>query len=681
MDTNLKDMSFYPLSQPVKVTGDTFTFEDITLNYPESPIGWGAPDAPENASAITAIWGEVQPLDGESVQSTATTGTLNDTVTLHVPVPEGVSIVHIYYGELVPLNFTVAEDRCALTITNERLLDAVSAISVADVFPAKIESISGNTITLLSPLDGTETSGTELFRYFDVQVNLTPETPAAKSIATERVPPVSTQLAMGAKTAGNGFNLKWTVTAAELNTAPKFVAIGSSTFAGSGASVYANSVAGRLSTQLNVVAPGKGVLCNNSASLQDTRYGLPNGADPLTKENRNISMALAANPTALIIAFPTNDIGNGLTPAQFRDNIQIMYSLARQRGIPTFVISPQPRTGYNVAQQNNLLLANTLIREIIPVEFYADVMEPLRDPNSLKPADINPIYNADNIHPNDAGHAIIYDILWNLINNYFVDPVYTSYTIESATVSGNGVVPETWSFFDTITTGVSKTYARIDGDWHAYRITATNPDTIPSDPIWIQQPIASAAVEQTVQIDFSLNTAAAPPADWNNFAAPSTGPTLNQSMALTDVIGISSGITATLTKVVNGAGAGGANSGIYPSLVMRDNWFISFTLATRGQLQLTGLLPTNVYNIEFTSSRDTNVIDKTICLTVNDGTAVDKRDSIACTTAVDTPNQFGIRLLEGIVPSAAGVITIDIHCAGSLAYLTAMIVRRMGNIV
>lgn len=671
-------MSFHPLAQPVQVTADAFSFRDNTLYYPDSPIGWGAPDAPKNPAAISAIWAEVQPFGGSPVQSSATSGTLDDTVTLSVPVPEGVSIIHLYYGELIPIHFTVSADR--LTLSTDSPITEISAISIQNVFPAKIESITDNTITLLSPLDGSESEGEQLFRYFDIQINLTPEIPLSRSTTQNRITPVANKLSIGTKTQGNGFNLKWTVNAAELTTAPKFVAIGSSTFAGSGASPYANSVGGKLATQLNVVAPGTGVLCNNAVSLQDTRSGLPNGADPLTKENKNISMALAANPTAIIIAFPTNDIGNGLTPVQFRDNIQIMYNLARQRGIPTFVISPQPRTGYNIFQQNALLTANALIKDIIPVEFYADVMEALRDPNSLKPADLNPIYNADNIHPNNAGHTVIYDILWNLISTYFTDPVYSEYIIESATVSGNGVLPDTWSLFDTVPTGtISKTYPRLDGDWHAYRISTSTPATDPSDPVWIWQPIPSSTVEQTVQIDLSLNTVPAPPADWNNFSAPAAGPSLNQSMALTDVIGLSSGMTATLTKIITGAGAGGANSGIWPQRVMQDNWYLSFTLATRGQLQLSGLLPGNVYNIEFSASRDTTVIDKMLCLTVSDGTAVDKRDSIACATAPNTPNKFGTRLLEGIVPTAEGIITIDMHCAGSLCYLTAMIVRRMSN--
>ncbi|SFD63763.1 Lysophospholipase L1 [Chitinophaga sp. CF118] len=681
-------MSFYPLVQPVHTAGNVFSFKDITPPYPDSPIGWGAPNAPADATAITAVWGEVQPAGGISVQSTAATGSLSDIVVLNVPVPEGVNIVHLYYGEFIPFNFNVSDDRLTLTSSDDltNLLDAVSALSVTDIFPAKIESITEGVITLSTPLDSILTTGTHLFRHFDVQVNITPVVKTAKRVAVQRILPVAEQLALGAKTSGNGFNLKWTVLPAELTTAPKFVAIGSSTFAGSGASVYANSVAGKLAAQLNTISPGTAVLCNNAASLQDTRYALPNGADPLTKENRNISMAMAANPTAIIIAFPTNDIGNGLTPAQFRDNIQTMYSLARQRGIPTFVISPQPRTGYNVSQQNDLLTAAALIKDIIPVEFYADVMEPLRDTTSTtKLADLNPLYNADNIHPNDAGHTVIYNILWNLIVNYFTNPVYTAYTIESATVSGNGVIPYTWNSFDTITSGstVNKNYSRIDGDWHAYRITATKPDnstTTPSDPIWIYQPILSSAVEQTVQIDFGLTTTTTPPADWNNFATSSSGPTLNQTLTLTDNLGASSGITATVTKTFTAAGAGGANSGAYPKYVMQDNWYMSSTQVLRAQLQLSGLLPANLYNIEFLSSRDTTTIDRIMCLTVNDGTAVDKRDSMACAIAPDTPNQFGIRTLQGIVPTSAGDITIDIHCAGTLSYINGMVIRRMSNI-
>lgn len=504
-------------------------------------------------------------------------------------------------------------------------------------------------------------------------------------LTPDRVPAVATRLALGARIAGNGFTLKWTVLPAELSAAPRFIGIGSSTFAGNGASVYANSVAGKLATQLNTVAPGTGVLCNNALAQQDTRNGLPNGADALVRENRNISMALAANPTAIIIAFPNGDIGNGLTPEQFRDNIQTMYNLARQRSIPAFVISPQPRTAYTAAQQNLLLTAADLIKEVIPVEFYADVMEALRDTTSTKPANMNPAYDADSIHPNDAGHAIIYNFLWDRISNYFVAPAYTSYLIESAVVTANGEIPAAWSTFDTISTGntVSKTYTRSDGNWHAYRITATNADsttTTPSDPVWIYQPIASVAREQTVQLDFSLDTVIAPPADWNNFAAPTSGPSLNQSLALITSSLASSGITATVTKTFMGAGTGGANSGVYPQRVMSDSWYLSPTQTTRAQVQLSGLLTTNVYNIEFVSSRDTTTIDRIVCLTVNDGTGVDKRDGLACTTAPNVPNQTNVRTLEGIVPAADGTITIDIHCAGPLAYLNGMVIRRMSNV-
>jgi lysophospholipase L1-like esterase len=656
-------MSFYPLALPVKTTG-SFAFRDISPDYPLSPIGYGAPNAPTDVSAITSVWGEIQVYGGELVQSTIRSGNLTDSMELDLFITENeANIIQLYYGEFIPLDFRISEDRLTITTEQIHLFDGVKGISLEDVFPAKIDTIENGVITLLTPLDGT--IGTHLFRFFNVQVNITLETAAMSKAKTERVPPAASQLAMSAWITNNGFKLKWANVAADLSTAPKFIAIGSSTFAGSGASVYANSIAGRLSTQLST-----GVLCNNALSLQDTRNGLPNGADPAVRENRNISLALAANPTAIIIAFPTNDIGNGLTPAQFRDNILTMYTFARQRGIPAFVISPQPRTGYTIPQQNNLLTAAALIKDIIPVEFYVDVMEALRDPNSIKPADINPIYNADNIHPNDAGHAVMFNILWNLISTYFTDPVYMSYTIETST---DGIY---WTIFDSLT-AVSKTYPRINGNQNAYRVTATNPDTTPSDPVWIYQPIASGTVEQTVQIDLSLVTVIAPPASWNNFTAPATGPALNLSMVLTDNLGAASGITATVTKIFTGASAGGANSGVYPQRVMSDNWYLSSTSLSRAQLQLSGLLPGNVYNLEFTSSKDTTVIDKVICLSVSDGTMVDKRDSLSCTTAPNVPNQFGIRTLEGIVPTPSGTMLIDVYCAGSLSYLTGIVLRRM----
>jgi lysophospholipase L1-like esterase len=656
-------MSLYPLALPVKTTG-SFIFKDITPDYPLSPIGYGAPNAPVNVSAITSVWGEVQTHGGEYVQSTTRSGSLTDLIELDLPIAENeANIIQLYYGELIPLDFTISEDRLSITTEQIHLFDGVKGISLEDVFPAKIATIEDGVITLLTPLNGTP--GTHFFRFFNVQVNITPERPVSKS-SVQPTPSVTPKLAIASWITGNGFTLKWANTAADLSTSPKFIAIGSSTFAGSGASVYANSIAGKLSTQLST-----GVLCNNALSLQDTRNGLPNGADPNVRENRNISLALAANPTAIIIAFPTNDIGNGLTPAQFRDNILTIFTLARQRGIPAFVISPQPRTGYTIPQQNDLLTAATLIKSVIPAEFYVDVMEALRDPNSAKPADINPIYNADNIHPNDAGHAVMFNILWNVISTYFTDPIYTYYTIETST-DGN-----TWSPFDTATT-VSKTFPRVAGnECNAYRVI---PGFLPGDPVWICQPIANTGtVEQTVQIDLSLDIVIAPPASWNNFTAPAAGPALGQSMVLTDNTGAASGITATVTKVFTGASAGGANSGIYPQRVMSDNWYLSSTQLTRAQIELSGLQPGNVYNLEFTSSKDTTVIDKVICLSVSDGTVVDKRDSLSCTIAPNQPNQFNIKTLEGIVPTATGTMLIDIYCAGSLAYLTGIVLRRMSN--
>lgn len=509
---------------------------------------------------------------------------------------------------------------------------------------------------------------------------------SSTTTTTTTATPLADKLALSATSNTNSFNLKWENLRSELLTNPLFVGIGSSTLAGTGASTYANSVGGLLQSQLTSIATGLPAFSNNAFSGTDTTNGMPNGTSAAVRENRNISMALAAKPTALIIAYPTNDIINGLTPAQFRDNIVTIYNLARARNIPTFVISVQPRTSATLAQQQQLVIAYNMIKSAIPVESFVDVFNLLRDTGSSNPADINPIYNSDGIHVNDGGHQILYNTLWTSINSFFQDPTYVQYLIQTAAVGGNGDVPNTWSTLDTINaspTVVTRSYMRLDGQWRAYRVRATKADgvttTIFSDPIYIYQPVyAGSNVEQTLQVDFSLDTVAAPPADWNNFSAPAAGPTLNQTLSLFDINSLGTSVTLSVTKVFNGALAGGANSGIYPQRVMQDNWFLASSALTRGQLKLSGLSATNVYDFVFTSSRASTAVDRVLGVSISDTTLLDKTGSQNAIVSVDTANQTGTFTLRGVY-STAGEVYIDVYSVGPNSYLTAMVVTRRSN--
>lgn len=532
---------------------------------------------------------------------------------------------------------------------------------------------TGTTTTTTSTSSSTSTTSTS-----------STSTSSTTTTTTTAIPLVN-KLAISATSNTNSFNLKWENLRSELTTNPLFVGIGSSSLAGTGASTYANSFGGLFQSQLVSIATGLPTFANNAFSGTDTTNGLPNGTSASVLENRNISMALAANPSGLVIAYPTNDIINGLTPTQFRNNIVMIYNLARARNIPTFVISVQPRTSATTGQQALLVQAYNMIKSSIPTESFVDVFNLLRDTGSSNPADINPLYNSDGIHVNDAGHQIIYNALWNAVNAFFVDPTYTQYLIQYAAVGGYGDVPNTWSTFDTISsapTTVTKTYSRVDGAWKAYRVRATKTDTSLttfSDPIYIYQPVyAGTTVEQILQCDFSLDTVAAPPADWNNITAPAAGPTLNQSYALID--SNSAGTTASLsvTKLFNGALTGGANSGVYPQRVMQDNWFLASSAATRGQVKLSGLSTTNVYDLEFTSSRATTATDRVLAVSVTDSTLLDKTGYQRSVSASDVANQTGIFTLKGIY-STTGEIYVDVYSCGPNSYFTSLIARRIAN--
>lgn len=526
---------------------------------------------------------------------------------------------------------------------------------------------------------GTTTTSTTIY-----PTTTTTTTSTTTTTTTTLAVPLADKLALSVESGDNGFTLKWENLASELTTNPKFILIGSSTLAGNGASVYANSVGGLLNDQLQIVSSNTAIVANNSLSGLDTRAALPDGEDANVRENRNISMALAGKPTAIIIGFPSNDIINGLTPDQYKNNLVRIYNLARAENIATFVISVQPRTSATLSQQNLLVEAYNIIKGAIPEESFIDVFNLLRDTESPDPADINPLYNKDGIHVNDDGHEIIYNTLWSKIEAFFVDPTYTEYVIESTSVANYGDIPESWATFDTITssTTVSKFYNRVDGLWNAYRIRAEKPDTSfteYSEPIWFSQPVFSGStIEQTVQIDFSIDTVAAPPADWNNLSVSSAGPALNQSFSLIENTGADSGITLSVTGAFSGAGVGGANSGIFPQRVMQDNWYLSATVNVTAQLKLSGLSNINVYDLEITSSRSATSFDRILGIDISDSTKINKTGSVASISETNIANQNNYISLKGIY-SSTGEIYINIRAIGSISYLNGIVLKRRSN--
>lgn len=494
------------------------------------------------------------------------------------------------------------------------------------------------------------------------------------------------KLTLSAIDNGNTFNLKWTNNRSALTNNPLFIGIGSSTLEGIyGASSYNTSYAGLFQQQLTNIATGIPVFANNALGGTNISQALPVGTASGINENRSITLALSANPSGIILGFASNEPTAGITPTQWKDYVVQFFNLAKQRNIPLFVVSPLPRTQYNSTQQQQLVDARNLIKSSIPDYAFIDMLDLLRDTSSANPATINPIYDSgDGIHVNDAGHNLIYTNLWNKVNAYYSNPTYTQYLIETANVSNSGDIPTSWNTLDTITDGsiINKNYNRIDGNWKAYRITATKPDsstTTISDTIWLRQEIYAGYIMQKMQLDFSLDTIPAPSSDWNNLVSTSSGPALNSSFNLNDINGTSTGATLTVTQLFTGANGTGGNSGIYPDNVLKDNWYSSKTQTNRAQIKLSGLSTNNVYSIDFMSSIAVSTNNKVLVVNIVDNTSFNKCGQLNSCNPSGIANVNNVLTIPSIKPNISGEIYIDIYAGGDTANLTALVLSKLNN--
>lgn len=77
-----------------------------------------------------------------------------------------------------------------------------------------------------------------------------------------------------------------------------------------------------------------------------------------------------------------------------------------QNGITPIVLTSFPVNGLNATDKGLILLQNAKVMALPPSVITVDVATPL----TLN-GNINPLYDADGTHPNDAGHAIMSDLV------------------------------------------------------------------------------------------------------------------------------------------------------------------------------------------------------------------------------------------------------------------------------
>lgn len=196
-------------------------------------------------------------------------------------------------------------------------------------------------------------------------------------------------------------------------------AIGSSTTAGQGASTFDSSWVGR--TRIYFGVRGLGLIDTVYEFGQPgatTAAGMPTGTRGVPGQyptNLNISAVMALNPDMVIISFPSNDILLDTPMAAYLSNLRTIYNIVTSAGKIAYVTTTQPRTTFNPTQTQNLKIG----RDSIIMEFGThalDFYDPLKNPNSPDSLGFNPAFMSvsdpgDTIHPNDAGHALLFNVV------------------------------------------------------------------------------------------------------------------------------------------------------------------------------------------------------------------------------------------------------------------------------
>lgn len=464
----------------------------------------------------------------------------------------------------------------------------------------------------------------------------------------------------------NTFTLKWGVNRATLTAQPTVVGIGSSTLVGNGTTT-GNGFSDRIQEYLDQYG---GKFLSMGRATTDSSFWMPSDSTANADDFRNVSAALTASPTFVLLVTATNDILS-YTPEQTLSNLQTIYNLLTDNGIICFVEACQPRTNFTLEQQNQLMHLRALIMSTFPTSLVVDAIPALKNNASSKPADINPIYDADGIHLNDAGAQVLSDLFTSKIESFFVDSTYDTFQVERSTspVTGFTVVDAT-----PVGTTVSKVYNRIDSGKYYFRVRGVNtgpvygPYTVVSDGL--EQFYQVFEVLQDIQIDFSIDTNGPPPTDWNNFNSPAEGLPVGDSIsALVDSTTTPTGAKIEIVQAFSGAGLGGANSGIYPTKVMQDNWFVT-SPNKRGWLRISGLLPATAYSITILSSRASGM-NRYLGVTAHG-----KYGMVNSNDTINVANAFTVATLKPLFADATGNINVYVTGVGTVGHLNSIVLHR-----
>lgn len=189
---------------------------------------------------------------------------------------------------------------------------------------------------------------------------------------------------------------------------PLIVVLGSSTSAGSGASVQDSAWVWRYENHIqakdnNAYVVNLAVGGYNSYNIMPSDFSPPTGR-PSSNEEHNITKALTYDPSAIIINLPSNDATSGYTIEEQIFNMKTVTDLAAAADVPVWVTTTQPRNLSESGRANLIEMRDSILAMF--GEKAINIFDPLAETDGTVNSEFD---SGDGTHVNDAGHKIIFD--------------------------------------------------------------------------------------------------------------------------------------------------------------------------------------------------------------------------------------------------------------------------------
>ncbi len=147
-----------------------------------------------------------------------------------------------------------------------------------------------------------------------------------------------------------------------------------------------------------------GEVVNLAVSATTTPFAMPTGSHASANEEHNITAALALNPQAVVVNFPSNDAAFGIPVATTIANLQAIVDAAGD--VPVWIATSQPRR-LDAEGQELLIGVRDQTLATWPTRAL-DFWTPLANEDGTPREDRN---LGDGIHPNGAGHQALVDVV------------------------------------------------------------------------------------------------------------------------------------------------------------------------------------------------------------------------------------------------------------------------------